>query len=200
MQQSQDNDHSTACRGRVLNRWKFPPRKSQIQVNINPLKDPFMFWYEQESKCLQASASSKPDSKPSVEQCCRQVATAVVQNKARIRNVDQMNKQSVREFQGDTQMREAIAMSSYITLDPHDQSKVLTTELQYSDSDSVSNDSDLAVKIAILETRELHLSQRNEELRQDIRRLQRSLGTARDLMANSGDVMTKSFNSINGLT
>ena len=54
----------------------------------NVSSDPFMFWLQQEQKCQQAMILPIQGQRTCLELSHRQLATAVVQNKARIRSLD----------------------------------------------------------------------------------------------------------------
>ena len=153
----------------------------------NVSSDPFMFWLQQEQKCQQAMILPIQGQRTCLELSHRQLATAVVQNKARIRSLDNVlyplhhvsvpeNAEAKQSIDEPTECNEAGSKK---------------TETEAADSFD-----DIEVRLARFEVHLQHLEKNKSRLLEENRWLRESLSQMQMAMVSSNHVTRQAINNV----
>ena len=153
----------------------------------NVSSDPFMFWLQQEQKCQQAMILPIQGQRTCLELSHRQLATAVVQNKARIRSLD--NVLYPRHNVSVPENAEAENPSD----DPMECNNAITKK---SETEAAQSSVDIEVRLAQLEVHLQNLERDKFRLLEENRRLRESLSQMQMAMTSSNHVTLQAISSV----
>lgn len=153
----------------------------------NVSSDPFMFWLQQEQKCQQAMILPIQGQRTCLELSQRQLATAVVQNKARIRSLD--NVLNPRQHVSVPENAE----TKNPTDDPTECNEVITKRTE---TEAAHSFDDIKVRLARFEVHLQHLEKDKSRLLEENRWLRGSLGQIQMAMVSSNHMTRQAISSV----
>ena len=153
----------------------------------NETTDPFLFWLQREQKCPQSMTLPIQGQRTCLEHSHRQIATAVVQNKARIRSLDNVlyprHNVSVPEN----------AETENPSDDPMECNNAITKK---SETEAAQSSVDIEVRLAQLEVHLQNLERDKFRLLEENRWLRESLSQMQMAMTSSNHVTLQAISSV----
>ena len=161
-------------------------QKEQSQTD-NVATDPFMFWLQQEQNCTQEMILPIQGQQTCSELSQRQLATAVVQNKVRIRSLD--NVLNPLHHVSVPECAEAKQSTDYQT----ECDEVITEKTE---TEAAQSFDDIKVRLAQMEVHLQHLEKENTRLLEENRWFRESLCQMQMAMVSSSHMTLQAISSV----